>query len=550
MILRRLMCVLAYIIIGILLFLTAQHVLTYKWFYPVDGNDPKYCFQEFYDITDDSDIQVLFLGTSHVYCGVNPMEIYRETGITAYDLATSAQPIETSCAILKDALTRTKPKCVFLDVGSIFRIDVGSSYYRRVLDNMEFGPAKARLAMTFANLYGGEHKEGAYLGAFFPMYEYHARWSELSETDFSFDMNRNLYTKGFVFFNVLTAPAGLDVKTMNAIDEKRNSLIQDVVDGTTVDKSTNAKIFNGYEIPADNLECLLEMKQMCDKVGAEFHLFKVPSMNYPQLFMGSWTASKSKAIAELSDFYGIPFLDLMYDVDLSLDWASDSIDAGAHLNAYGAEKVSAYMATYLRDACGLKGEANHHYEEDLPTYNDVDIYVRQVGIRKLGPYLESLSQMDDICVFFSAYEDMQKGLRPEDMAALNAFGLNTDFGKMMDCDAFLAIVDEGNLVYEATSNSPLKKEGVLEDGLSYLLISSGWYKGSKSSILLRGVEYSIKKSGLNIVVYDKKSQMVVDSLCFDTSVEGDQLAMRSRSGKYLRNYSNWRAREDYKQGIR
>jgi hypothetical protein len=136
------------------------------------------------------------------------------------------------------------------------------------------------------------------------------------------------------------------------------------------------------------------------------------------------------------------------------------------------------------------------------------------------------------------------------MTALNAFGLEVDFDKMGYGDAYLSVMDDGKLVYEASSNAQLNIEGSLDGGLDYLLTSSCKQDGGGSKIVLNGKEYSMNKSGLNIVVYHKDSQMVLDSLCFGTGAEGAQPAVRGNPEKYLRKYSDWRASEDYRRGIR
>ena len=168
----------AFISLGLVLFFAVQYVLSFKWFYPNDPAETWAVFQEFYDISeklDKSDIKALFLGTSHVYNGVNPMEIYKESGIAVYDLSTSAQPIEATRYILEDALERTKPEYIFLDASSLYAKSDDRARYRYVSDNMKFSPSKIRLATAFAERFGEKRKLATFLGVFFPIYEYHNR---------------------------------------------------------------------------------------------------------------------------------------------------------------------------------------------------------------------------------------------------------------------------------------------------------------------------------------------------------------------------------------
>lgn len=548
MTIKRLLRSLAFITLGIVLFSIVQFVLSRKWFSPVDGDNHKYTFEEFYDITRDSEVQAIFLGPSHVFCGINPMMIYQDTGIATYDLASSAQPIEASRAILEDALSRSSPKCVFLDASNFFLKANGRFYFRRVLDNIAFSPAKIRLAFEYAMRYGEGREFSVFLGALLPIYEYHNRWEELSEIDFSDGMALNLYKKGGNSTAVRIKPAKVDVETMNAEDEQRLSQasVRDPKGGKETDDSTQT--FAGREIKTASLEYLMEMKRMCDEAGVALYLFKIPTLEGSS---GGWTRSKSNAIKEMCAEYDIPFLDLLYDYDLSLDWSTDTLDGGTHLNTNGARKVTAFMSAFLQDECGLKAEANRHYEADMPIYNDVDHYVELLTAQNMTTYLDMLSQLDDLCVFFSASKDMRDQLKPEDMAALNAFGMKTEFDKLAHGDAYIAIVDDGELIYEAYNNVKVGKEGELEDGLKYLLYSGGLYSDIDSMIRLGNKEYSLNDRGLNIVVVNKESHVILDRVCFDTSEQGEQLAARYDSPSvYLREYSDWRAREDYRRGIR
>lgn len=554
MAIRRLVQSLAFVVLGILLFMVIQNVLVYKWVYPADPSEPQNTFREFYDISKDSNIQVLVLGTSHVYCGLDAMSVYRQSGITVYELATSAQRIEISRAVLEDALKHTKPEYVFLDASMFFRAGGLRTYYRRALDNMAFSPGKVRLAWIFANRFEENHLSGGFLSAFFPIYEYHDKWRELTQADFSFGEKKNLFNKGSLYTAPLVRAATTDVATMNAVDAQITAeleLAQSAGKEKKTGKSTKNSTIESREVLLENVECLLEMKRMCDETGARLRLFKVPSLYNPRNYIGAWTQSKSRAIKAMSAEYGIEFLDLMYDdVGLGLDWSADTKDGGKHLNASGAKKVSDFMASYLQDTCGLKGEANRHYEADLPIYDQLDSHVRLLGIKDMASYLEALRNMDDICVFFACHKDMRNNLRPEDMAALNAFGLETDFENMVSGAAYLAVVDGGEATYEAVSEMKLEKKGTLDSGLAYQLFSGGWYSGRGSMIKLNGRDYSMKHLGINVVVYNKRSQTVLDSLCFDTNKGGDEMAIRGNSVAYLKSYSNWRAREDYKQGIR
>ncbi len=83
--------------------------------------------------------------------------------------------------------------------------------------------------------------------------------------------------------------------------------------------------------------------------------------------------------------------------------------------------------------------------------------------------------------------------------------------------SYLGVLDCGKLVEEKLSKeqeavSFVKKIG----GKELKVISKSFKSGNQSSIVFGGKEYSCNRRGLNILVYDRKADCVVDSVCFDT----------------------------------
>lgn len=71
------------------------------------------------------------------------------------------------------------------------------------------------------------------------------------------------------------------------------------------------------------------------------------------------------------------------------------------------------------------------------------------------------------------------------------------------------------MLHEEISQDSLYYEGTL-DGTTLQVISQNFNAGNFSSIRLNDTEYSLNQCGLNIVVYDKVNQQLVDSVTFDT----------------------------------
>ena len=71
------------------------------------------------------------------------------------------------------------------------------------------------------------------------------------------------------------------------------------------------------------------------------------------------------AMAQLASELGVDYLDLNVGdaaKAIGIDWSTDSTDGGDHLNFHGAQKVSTYVGTYLKEQYGL---ADHRGDETI-----------------------------------------------------------------------------------------------------------------------------------------------------------------------------------------
>ncbi len=83
--------------------------------------------------------------------------------------------------------------------------------------------------------------------------------------------------------------------------------------------------------------------------------------------------------------------------------------------------------------------------------------------------------------------------------------------------SYVAVLDGGRLLEEKISKGTEAVSCQLElDGKKLGVVSKTFKAGNLSSIRYDGTEYSCNRRGLNIVVYDRATDILVDSVCFDT----------------------------------
>ena len=139
-----------------LLYNYSAKVFSPKWKYPIDGEDHLGRIEEYKSL--NSDPQAIFMGTSHVLYGVNPMQIYDETGISTYNLAISGFDIGCGYPLLLDSLKYHRPKYLFLDASTMY-LDFSDGSYVRTMGMIDGLHSRLSLAKIYANDYISYHIE-------------------------------------------------------------------------------------------------------------------------------------------------------------------------------------------------------------------------------------------------------------------------------------------------------------------------------------------------------------------------------------------------------
>ena len=80
--------------------------------------------------------------------------------------------------------------------------------------------------------------------------------------------------------------------------------------------------------------------------------------------------------------------------------------------------------------------------------------------------------------------------------------------------SFCAVITPDG-VWDEISDEQIAKTGSFGH-VSYSIVSAGYSVGNTCSIIINEKEYAKNHRGLNIVVFDNKTESVTDSLCFDT----------------------------------
>ncbi len=81
-------------------------------------------------------VDVIFVGTSHVFNGITPTEMFEDYGIASYVLAGGGQAPWQSFYYIKKGVEYQNPKLVVLDMYAFAKTDTSRVDYKHTVDNM------------------------------------------------------------------------------------------------------------------------------------------------------------------------------------------------------------------------------------------------------------------------------------------------------------------------------------------------------------------------------------------------------------------------------
>lgn len=254
----------------------------------------------------ENTIDVLVLGDSESYSAITPMQIWKETGYTAYVCGTSAQPLNYTSVMLHRAFEKQKPKIVLLETNAIYR-KISSS---QVIN--------------------------AKLAHYFSVFQYHNRWKTLGWHDFT-GKAKFTWTDDYKGYRYNAA----------------------IVASTKKDYMKPTKEIEA--IPDLNVQYVREMKNFCDENESRLVLVSTPSTK-------NWNYKRHNGIQNLADEIGCDYIDLNLMNDrIQIDWDKDTRDKGDHLNHFGAVKVTRFLSEYLS---GMEMLTDHRTDPGYAKWND------------------------------------------------------------------------------------------------------------------------------------------------------------------------------------
>lgn len=435
--------------------------------------------RSFYKQEKDS-LDVVFVGSSRVYCNINPVVLWEKYGIKSFDFATSGQNISTAPLFIKEIFKYQHPEVVVVEVS---QFDDGNPIY-----GMDMLWATTGLRPSIEKIkYVWERSNKDVRGDFvlsFPAY--HHLYTEIDKddalffSDVGFPKTGAMGHKGF-YPNYAKKP-----------HEEPEELS---IDSTEVTDETFAAID--------------EAKAICDENDCKLLMLYAPSIGKDS-FTKLTEYAKNNDIMYLNANECYDKLKFNYDEDFS-----DEL----HMTYSGANRFSNFLGEYLSenifDSTPLKAESDmvrQSYNEYREYISNGEAGYNLVRTGGLGDYFNLFFPNPNYVMIVTLTGDYDKEHYGQETVLKGRCGI--DYESYLNGGTW--IFKNNSLAYYSAQDEEL--DFVMEVGGK--TISA---KGNRNfpSICVDGKDYSVLKNGnripnsLQVITFDMLQNEVIDAIAFD-----------------------------------
>lgn len=458
------------IVVILAVFFRLGHILSANY----DGNQSMDGFYQMEKNTAD----VMFYGSSHVYSGVNVVDLWDDYGIAGYNLAGTMQTLWNTYYNMEETLKYQSPKMMVVDLYGILIEDeyYGSTNVIKNVSSMKFSINKIR------NIWNSvPHEEFLSYLSSYPLT--HDSWRNLEQGNYVEAVNNigGEWYKGY--------------KPSYAV--------------TQYDTLPQLKIDSDKKAPVEkNRKYLDKMIQLAGKHQVQLAFVVVPyeGVNDEDQMLYIWAEDYAKE-------NGILFLNgNLHLEEMGFDAMTDYAEA-SHLNHNGACKFTAYLGKWLKDNCDLQDRRSEEKWESWQKYSDCWLAWRQdqelKQYKNVELYLERIREREDYIVIVSLDDNYKNNIYVKSLE--NFLGINPyDLGSSAS-----VVVDNQTILYQ-TPDEP-EYLWYMETAWSDIAVSRSY--GEHMKVRVNNTERNNPYDDVTILVYDKTLDLMADVVSFNRDGE-------------------------------
>lgn len=291
---------------------------------------------------EKNSLDVVFVGSSHVYRYWSPMEAWNLYGMTSYSYSVSTMSPLGIIPAIRDIDKRQEPSLYVVDVraflnrGNPKKVEASE---QNILDSLDLNVNRflgVKYCVDKMDLTWDEA-----LTAYIDIGQYHnnkeALANELNWQLMDNRLNSSVDKEGFY--------KGFAIAAKHNIQNREDSGLND-------------EVLSYSEVP----ETYIDLLEYCTKKDIPLLLVSAP-----------YTISHEKsmevnAMAEIAEEYGFDFLDCnRYYDEIGIDFATDYYDT-SHVNILGAKKYTAFVGQYLLDNYNI---STHKDDLEYASWNEI-----------------------------------------------------------------------------------------------------------------------------------------------------------------------------------
>ena len=305
-------------------------------------------------------IDVLVLGSSHAYYGINTAKLWEDYGIAAYDFGSAEQSLWVSYHYLIEACKRQKPGVVVLDFYSPAAYQEDHKFKYTFLADALYGMKFSfnKLAMMNACFDGDRDLWNKYFPSFFG---YHDQYEEVTAEDFEKLFTDHADFKGYVPHFSKASVSGFEVSNEEILppSDKSVKYLKKIVDYT---RKHNMELYITIAPYRLNDEQTVGIVQEEDK-----------RYNWLEQYVAELRAGGDEHV------YFDYTLKHMDSFGILMAIGEDMHDA-THLNYYGSCKFTDYLGKDLKERYGEELIPDHRGDEKYVSWDEnVEIVKKDVA---------------------------------------------------------------------------------------------------------------------------------------------------------------------------
>lgn len=451
---------------------TSIDILMYK-----DGT-----YWDCYYKTPDNMVDLIVFGNSHAQCTIDTSVLWEEYGIAGFVLASPGQDINNTYYTIREAVKSQAPKAILVELYSLSweeELESGrDDFYRNAL-GMRLSKEYLEYVEYLVDSSGVEEGWGNW--ALWKLPLIHMRYRELKEEDFN---NSLYYMRGYNGSFEVTGydiPSACSVTALEGVDAQRLSYVDKII-------------------------------ELCGEKGIDLYFFMAPYV------ISDSEQAKLNTVVRYAEDKGIPVIDFNRNYEMiGFDYGTDMREY-THVNNYGAQKVTEYIGQWMKDNSDIpdkRGDRRYElWDLDSILLTDKGIADELMACVEINEYLSLLKDLDDNYICVISLDGNYNALGEVYLKKLNELGIDKETYGLGG-----VIIKEGEKIPYYFEREKEYSEKININRFELYLISEELRNEDEVTYNKRLVykfkDYKRAENGVNILIYDKRIDRIVDTAYVD-----------------------------------